>query len=84
MGDNDALAQQFASELPVAPYTTNEGELVKSARHVWYRDGDDHLLACTLSSRARKTCSVRSTEFVRTASGWSKEQENAMLCNVLQ
>ena len=84
VGSNDVLEQQFRSELPVAPYITNEGKSIRSIRHVWYRDSDERLLACTLGSHARDTCSVSSTEFVRTVSGWSMKGKNAVLCNVIQ
>jgi hypothetical protein len=67
--------------LPPTPYTSSSGYLVRSTRTLWFRQSDQ-LIACTLDERATDTCSVETTEFDRSASGWIKVSGNAVLCNV--
>ena len=82
MGRDASLDEQLSSELPRAPYYTNEGRRVRVLRRVWYRQGDSRILACTFGGLSSDSCSVSSTEFERHAGTWSKGSENAMLCNV--
>lgn len=83
IGEDQDLSELLDVSLPHAPYTTNEGKLVSSVQRVWYRIGDQQLLACTLARHARDNCSVRTTEFTRIDGGWSKRGEESVLCNVL-
>jgi hypothetical protein len=83
LGPDDALTAMHEADLPQAPYRTNEGKPIRAVQRVWYRNGPDALLACTFARRAHDTCSVRTTEFKRLGDTWSKDRENAALCNVL-
>lgn len=83
LGQNKELANQLGTSLPSAPYTTNKGKAVRSLQHVWYRGGEQQLLACTLARRAKDDCSVRTTVFQRLDNTWVKGPENAVLCDVL-
>lgn len=83
LGPDKALASLLGEELPHAPYTTNKGEAVRSVRHVFFRGGEQQLLACTLARGAGNDCSVRTTSFQRIDNVWVKGGEDAVLCNVL-
>jgi hypothetical protein len=72
----------LAKYLPQPPYETNDGKPVRTVRRLWYQHGPDQLLACTLDRRATDTCSVRTTEFSRSAGGWAKVRDNEVLCHV--
>jgi len=83
LGQDKSLATLFEPILPHAPYTTNEGKIVRSVQHVWFRGGDYLLLACTLAHRARNDCSVRTTEFQLIGNAWVTRSEDTVVCNVL-
>jgi hypothetical protein len=83
IGEDQGLSTLLDASLPHAPYTTNEGKPVRAVQRVWYRIGDQRLMACTLARHARNNCSVRTTEFMRIDGVWSKRNEDAVLCNVL-
>lgn len=83
VGEDPRLSALLDASLPHAPYKTNEGRTVRTVRHIWYRSGDDSILGCTLDRHARDTCSIGTSEFVRTGNTWSKRGEDAVLCNVI-
>jgi hypothetical protein len=83
LGRAKQLATQLDADLPHVPYMTNEGKVVGSLQHVWFRGGEDQLLACTLARGAMNDCSVTTTAFQRIEKVWVKGRENAVLCNVL-
>lgn len=83
IGEDQGLSTLLNASLPHTPYTTNEGRPVSAIQHVWYRIGDHQLLACTLARHAKDNCSVRTTGFVRIDGVWSKQSEDAVLCNVI-
>ena len=37
IGPDAGLSASLETSLPQAPYTTNEGKLVRDVQHVWYR-----------------------------------------------
>lgn len=83
VGRDKELTNLLESNLPVAPYTTNEGRTVRSVQHVWFRGNEQQLLACTLARGARDNCSVRTTAFQRDDNTWVKGREDAVLCKVI-
>jgi hypothetical protein len=83
IGEDKGLSTLLDARLPHAPYSTNEGKPVRAVQRVWFRLGDDQLLACTLARHARDDCSVRTTEFIRIDGAWSMRSEDEVLCNVL-
>jgi hypothetical protein len=83
VGADQSLDGLLGANLPNAPYETSDGSPVHAVRHIWYRNGENALLACTLAIRSRDNCSVRVTEFARKNDMWSKGRDNAVLCNVV-
>jgi hypothetical protein len=82
-GPDPVLDEQLEGDLPRTPYYTNENKIVRFVRHVWYRQGEDRILACTFGGWVGDKCSVQVREFERRGAGWSKGAEDMVLCNVV-
>jgi hypothetical protein len=71
----------LSAYLPLTPYTSSSGRLVRSTLTLWYQRSAE-LMACMIDRRANDACSIQTADFQRTVNGWSKVSTDAVLCNV--
>jgi hypothetical protein len=73
IGPDEVLEHKLEDRLPQEPFV----------RHVWYRRGENKVLACTFGGVLGDPCSVATEEFELSGESWSNGAQNAVLCNVV-